>query len=584
MKSKEQKILIVDDERYNIDILVETLKSDYKTLVAKNGEEALKSAMSTTPPDLILLDIMMPGMDGYEVCRRLKSETVTQNIPVIFVAAMSEVEDETRGLELGAVDYITKPISPPIVKARVKTHLELSQLRGHLEDIVEERAVILQQEIAERKRAEQEVEKETLRHAILMAAYRDGIAIINQEHQVVEANGRFAEMLGYTPEEVLSLHTWDWEAVVTESEIRANFADLTSTNVVFETRHRRKDGKSFDVEVSACGARVGDETLAFTISRDITEHKRVEEVLRKYREHLEELVLKRTAELTKANQKLQQEITERKRTEQELRKAKDAAEAANQAKSEFLARMSHELRTPMNVIMGMTYVVLETELTPKQRKYLDNIQSASNRLLRLINDILDFSKIETRKLTMESVNFHLDTLLEDLAGQIQENAQEKGLALRFDIDNAIPCSLIGDPSRLHQILFNLLDNAVKFTETGEVLCHVKLEQEPGSSNISDVSSERMKLLFSVSDTGIGIPPEKLSDVFAPFTQVDGSSTRKYGGTGLGLAFCKRLVEMMEGQIWVESEPGQGSTFYFTVVFGCSPEERAKETQAPKKLF
>ncbi|MCP4348264.1 MAG: response regulator [Desulfobacterales bacterium] len=369
----EESILIVDDMQANLRLLARILtEQGYKVRPVTSGKLALWGARGTTPPDLILLDILMPEMNGYEVCEQLKADERTRDIPVIFMSALDDLQDKVKAFSVGGVDYITKPIQEKEVLARVQTHLALRNMQKRLEN-------------------------------------------------------------------------------------------------------------------------------------------------------------------------------------------------ANKAKSAFLASMSHEIRTPMNAIIGMTDLTLQTGLNAEQRNNLQIVRESASHLLDIINDILDLSKIEAGKIELEHIDFDLGELLESLIRPLSAQADKKRISLDINQPDDIPQYIKGDPVRLRQILVNLLGNAMKFTATGGITLKVESSgQFPVPNSRFPISN--VSLLFSVSDTGIGIPKDRQRMIFESFSQADNSTTRTYGGSGLGLSICRRLVEVMGGRIRVQSKVGTGSTFSFTAIF------------------
>ncbi|HET9369470.1 MAG TPA: response regulator [Vicinamibacterales bacterium] len=373
----------------------------------------------------------------------------------------------------------------------------------------------------------------------------DMLCIVGFDGYFKRVNPAWQRILGYTQEELLSrpyldfVHPDDRSATVAGAEHLSEGKELLH----FENRYLHKDGTMRWLLWTA--APIADQQVIYGAARDITERKEAEATL---------ALLVRELEFSKRR-----------------------AEEATEAKSAFLANMSHEIRTPLNAILGMTSLALGTRLTAEQRDFITTVKSSADALLEIVNDVLDFSKIEARRLDLERVQFDVRETVGDAVKLLAFRASEKGLELAYDVARDVPDALVGDPGRLRQVLINIVGNAVKFTAAGEVLVRVATRQ-PGDDD------RGVHLHFQVSDTGIGIPGDKVAHVFEAFTQADASTTRRYGGTGLGLAIARRLVELMNGRLWVESEVGLGSTFHFTAAFEpASDTPAARVAAAPREL-
>lgn len=390
-----------------------------------------------------------------------------------------------------------------------------------------------------------------LRYRTAFQTTLDAIAITTlKEGRYLDVNRAFIEMLGYTSDELighcsLELSIWAYP------EDRRRFSQEIANGkplLNFETRFRRKDGSLFWGIFSVSRMELNGEACLLSITRDITASKQAQEELAEYRKHLEQLVDKRTAELSSA---------------------KEAAEAASIAKSAFLANMSHEIRTPLNAITGMAYLIRRSGLNAAQTERMSKLEAASEHLLNIINAVLELSKIEAGKVALAEVPLRIESVFGNVLSMLNERAQAKHLELKVQL-GALPPRLQGDQMALQQALLNYAANAIKFTETGciELRAEVIEEQE-----------NRVLLRFEVEDQGIGIDPETLARLFSAFEQADNSTTRKFGGTGLGLAITRRLAELMGGQAGADSRPGEGSTFWFTARLGKQPASGGEQQTA-----
>jgi CheY-like chemotaxis protein/HPt (histidine-containing phosphotransfer) domain-containing protein len=556
--SNDVEILIVEDSPTQAAQLRYILEQHgYRVSFARNGVEAL-AAIQDHQPTIVISDIVMPEMDGYELCRRMKEDTAIADIPIILLTTLNDSRDVVKALENRADNFITKPCNEQFLLSRLQYILANQQIRknppadgsteiffsGQKYRFTSDPRQIIDlllstfdnaiQKNLELERANREQVKSQLELKKLNEQLEQRVKERTRKLAISEANHR--RLLEHNADAIIVV---DHDGVVhcvnpaTEALLERPADALLNTPLAFpisigktsEVVIPRKNGEVVVAEMRGVETTWEGEPAVIASLRDITERKRAEEA---------------------------------------LQKAKDSAEAADQAKSDFLANMSHEIRTPMNGILGMIGLLLDSKLSPEQRDHAETVKSCAESLLGIINEILDFSKIEGGKLDLEIIDFDLHPAIEEVVEMFAKQAEDKKLELASLIYHDVPSALRGDPGRVRQVLNNIVGNAIKFTEHGEVVLRVML--------ISQTATHAM-IKFAVSDTGIGIPGERMDRLFQTFSQVDTSSTRKYGGTGIGLAISKKLTELMGGEIGVESELGKGSTFWFTVPF----EKQAHDT-------
>ncbi len=512
-------ILMVDDLPENLTILEEILSDlDLNFIAAQSGTEALEHC-NKHEFALALIDVQLPEMDGFELLKRMRGLRSTELLPVIFITAHYSTDQFViEGIETGAVDFISKPFDHRILIGKVKVFVDLYLQRKKLEN-----------EIKRRVKAQESLIKSEESFRAVFESTNDSIAVWDKEYNYLYANQAAIDHIGAEKENVIKKNIYTGMKHVPELMNRF----INRIEHVFTTLQSIKTEDSVKI-----GGKLVYSESSFAPVRD--KEGNVIAVGMFYRD-----------------------ITERKTSEKELLLAKEEAEKANRHKSEFLANMSHDIRTPMNALLGMADLLSESDLDEEQKNYIGVIKSAGENLLNLINDILDLSKIERDHINIEAIDFNLEEIVEKTCEVFSIRAHEKGLELVHFIHPDVPVKLNGDPVRLRQVLVNLVGNAVKFTHEGEIVVEVSLA-DPVSE--IDPNSNSLDLLFSVKDTGIGISEENQQTIFQSFIQGDSSTTRKYGGTGLGLTISRRLVELLGGKIWVESAPEIGSKFCFICRF------------------
>ena len=515
------EIMVVDDAAENLKFLKDVLtEAGYQVRLASDGELALRSVQAK-PPALILLDIRMPGMDGFEVCRRLKANEATRAIPVIFASALADTAEKIKGFELGAVDYVTKPLNAQEVLMRVATHLSL---------------FIVQQRLEAKNRRLREAE---IRYRMVADYAYDWEYWVAPDGSLIYVSPSCERISGYSAGQFLK----DPQLLVniTHPEDRASVTEYLREQSLAEKTHQQdfriitRDGEErwiahscqpiYDDDGNYRGRRASN--------RDITERKKAEAELEQYHHHLEKLVEERTAALIIA---------------------KEAAEAANIAKSTFISTMSHELRTPLNAILGFSELMSHDETaTGAQKETLAIINRSGAHLLSMINNVLDISKIEAGRLELDSKPFDLIKLLQDIGEMIGARAASKRLSFKLEIASDSQQYIKADSGKLRQVLINLLDNAIKFTQQGGVILRAHSEPLPTEKTMM------LMLIIDVIDSGSGIRQDQQEALFKPFAQLvqDDADVK---GTGLGLTISKLLVELMAGHISVTSILGVGSTF------------------------
>lgn len=509
-------ILIVDDREENIIALEAVLqRKDIRIFSTTSPNDALKIAWDN-PIAIALIDVQMPEMDGFELVEMLKANPKTKDIFVIFVTAISkEVKYAVKGFGAGAVDYLYKPLDPYITAAKVDAFIKVARSQAE----IREKNIELQN------------------YALVVKNSADMICSVDAHTLRVQTiNPAIEKLMGYQASEVIGKSIIDLAIEEDKPSFRKKLSEIIKENLqfsVFDCRFETFDKQVIWVE---CRMSYRNKTIFLNIS----------------------------------------DVSPQKSFQEQLIKSKDAAEYAKKVKETFLANMSHELRTPINGIIGLTNLLRNTPMNEQQHNMLKLLDTSSQSLLGVINDVLDISKIEAGKFSIVRAPNNVPRIVKSVFDLLKYKADEKNIEFLMEISDDVPEYIDVDSLRLNQVLMNLLNNAIKFTDRGYVKLKVSVMQK---------QANKVKLKFSVEDTGIGIPADRLSSIFNSFEQAEDSTTSKYGGTGLGLTIVKRLVELKEGELTVSSQVGKGSIFSFTNWFSLAvkPKETAFQRNEKKPL-
>lgn len=538
---EENIILVVDDAKSSLELLSESLvKVGFRVQTVKGGDTALAAARSILP-NLILLDIMMQDMDGYELCRQLKNDELTRDVPFIIISALDKTVDRVRCFESGGVDFISKPFQVEEVLARVRTHLAMRRMYIKLERQNAE----LEQKLVDTKKAMNVLQESEQR---LFSILENSPAVV----YVKDSKGRYI-----------------------------------LTNRKFESFYRADRGHFLGKKDSDIFPRDVAEKLRQNDQAVFNSDKAMQ---------FEEVVSYNYGDVSYISVKfplhningevyaicgISSDITDRKQTEIALEKAKDAAEAANRAKSSFLANMSHELRTPLNVILGFSQLLQRDDnLKDSSKKHFESINRSGEHLLRLINSVLEISKIEAGRSSLNHAIIDIYEVLEDIETMFGMQATEKKVRFIISKSENLPRYAVGDEGKLRQVLINLLGNSVKFTEVGKITLRVSLVGSLWLASEKTPQAQRT-FLFEVEDTGVGISTAEMQNIFQPFEQAEIGQIK--GGTGLGLAISREYARMMGGDLFARSELGKGSLFSLSCRFEVISETLVKKGDRVRKV-